>query len=194
MRRLLRVVLIAPLLCLPSLTFAQTIFNVTGTLTIANGSLAGTMVGSFSGTIEINTTTEDIVSWNISMPTITAYPGSAAVGAFTFSPSNSTASFLPSTVINQGAPGYLTISNGQFQLTFAVPNALVYPGLAGPVVLSGGQNGSDYVAPGAGFSIAGTITPSPVLEPSTLVLMGSGLVGLVAFRRKLLGTGRKAAH
>jgi len=185
MKHLRNIVLVTTLLGLPSLTFGQTIFDVTGTLTLANGSLAGTAVGSFSGTIHINTTTGDIVSWNFSMPSIPAYPGYAAVGAFTFSPSDSTSSFLPSTVINPGAPGYLTISNGQYQVTFAVPNALVYPGVAGPVSFSGGPNGSDYAAPGAGFSIAGTITPSPVPEPSAVVLVGSGLLGILGFRRKL---------
>lgn len=120
MSHLLRAVLCAALLSVPSLSLAQTIFDVDGSLTITNGSLAGTSVGSFSGTIDINTTTGNIVSWNISMPAIAANPSYGAVGAYTFSPPDSTVYFTPSGPLNPLAPGYLTFSNTGQELVFAI--------------------------------------------------------------------------
>jgi PEP-CTERM motif len=188
------VVLLAALLGLPSLSFGQTIFDVTGNLTIANGALAGTTVGSFSGTIEINTTTGDIVSWNILMPSIPAYPGSAAVGAFTFSPSDSTAGFSASLF---GGPGYIAISAPEYRLNFELLNANGHSlvGFNG-ATLSGGPNGSDYIplSSGEGFAINGTVEPSQIAvtpEPSTFVLMGSGLLAVLTFQGRLWRKSRR---
>jgi hypothetical protein len=191
MRYFCGVLLLTALLGLPSLSLAQTIFNVTGSLTLVNGSLAGTTVGSFSGTIDINTTTGNVVSWNISMPAIPANPSYGVVGAYTFSPSDSTVYFTPSGPVNPLAPGYLTFSNTGQELVFAI-SAQSLVGFGG-ASFSGGPNGSGYgLASGEGFTMSGTVAPSPVPEPPTLALMASGLLGMVCFRRKLFEIARRS--
>ena len=197
--RHLRNALLVVIVFLPGLSRAQTIFDVSGTLSIYGGPLAGTAVGSFSGTIDINRSTGQVTGWNISMPFIPASSPPllanccATVGAFTFTPSNSSfsggqsdlessiADIVFSSAAQPGTPGYYYLRLG---LDTGGPLRPAIPiGFSGATIVSGSD--SQYFSNGAYYLANGGIQMSPAPEPSTFVLMASGLCGIFGLRRKL---------
>ena len=192
-----KILLIAILfLFLPSLSLADTVFAVSGTLTLISSSAP---VGSFSGTFVINPVTGRLSNWSIAMPSLTGPAG--VVGAFTFTPANSTTSV--------GGPSF---QDGSYTLFFhpKSPNSnnlhLAVACLAGQStpclnVVSGNplmssSRESEYFTGDRQqqniFLISGEITPTgevtPAVtpEPSAIILLGSGLAGILAFRHKIL--------
>lgn len=191
MSYLRRVVFLFALLCIPSLTFAQTVFDVSGTLSLANGTLGGVTVGAFSGTLTINphSFSDYLDNWNIAMPSLTGPSG--VVGAFTFTPSNSSAFAVGAST---DAPFEILITRGQTGLNLefpcfafqSTPCISFVPGAATSFSSVPGVTDSGYLHGGSTYQVNGQMVPV-VPEPSTLVLMGSGvagIAGIIAVRRR----------
>lgn len=141
-------------------------FKIDGTISIPYGP----NVGTFTGTIDINTATGTIFNWDIKMPDL---PGFSGFGAYTFTPSDSTLYF-------GSGYGQFTNYNDVFNLAFVIPNNTL-------IRFTGSSFYGYYYnvrsVYGANYLVSGTIILTP--EPSSLVFMGSGLAGMIAFRRKL---------
>jgi len=153
-------------------------FQIEGTLTSAQ---TGQMVGTFSGTLEINTGTGSIVNWNVAMPTIPTEPGQLGMQAYQFTPSDSSVWVTSST--SQTSITLLSV-NHFFQLDVWFPNNTLI-GFTGSAFI--GNYGDPRSRNGASSWANGTIAPGIAPEPSSLLLVSSGLAGIVAFRRKLFG-------
>lgn len=186
--RHLRSVLFLVVLCFPSLTVAQTIFDVSGTIALANGDTLGGLSGSFYLDGYGQT-----ASWNIVVPGFVG-PGGAVAG-FTFNPGNSSSfeigpdleASIYSIYFRTGQSG----SANEVELELDVPCSFDQktPCLNGV---------NDFVAPsrywppgnGPAFQVSGEITPGGTIaatpEPSSLVLLGSGLAALFGFGRRHL--------
>jgi hypothetical protein len=166
----MRKALVLIVVLLATTCFADS-FQIDGTLTSPG---TGNRVGTFAATIEINTATGSIVSWYIAMPSIPPGFGEPGIGGFTFTPSNSTASFF-------GGELELLNSARDRNLYLVIPNKTLI-GFTGSAF--GGGYGDPRSQFGAFYDASGTIaTP----EPSSLLLFCSGLAGMFAFRRKLFG-------
>lgn len=180
-----RVMLFCIVLTLPRLTLAQTFFDAASGTIQGNGVLA---TASWSGTFTINETanptgnpTFTVSNWNISIPAILASNGT--LSAFVFTPRDSTATaMIPAGSIDSCCTTFITFTDPQNQtelllqvngFNFGATNSV-------PDDYTFYQNGVQYVA------AQGTGTLSPVPEPSSFILLATGLAGLVAFRRKLL--------
>lgn len=187
--RLTRLALFCAVLALPSLTAAQTILDVSGSVPESNGTVA-----TFSGTLTVsaqNNIVTGIESWDIQMPPIGS--GSAALPALIFTPTNS--SFFQSPLGSADDPTdwswnfdactsgsnctLLSLgeqTNGISQALGFLPLGYFTNGQSFPVIYGNESSGNVGSA-----SIALATTP----EPSSMILVGSGLAGLVAFRRRL---------
>lgn len=144
---------------------ADTIFNVTGTFT--NGS-------SLTGSVTIDAT------------------GDVTGGSFTLG----TGTGVPTTVSFSSliAGSMMNLGGGEFAATFATSGSTVAPFIT--IVFSAGNICSDaatcngdstqFSLDGANFTdlATGGVTNAP--EPSTYLLLGSGLIGLGLLRRKRL--------
>jgi hypothetical protein len=162
-----RALLLAALL-LATTCFADS-FHLLGILK----SPSGPNVGTFAGTIEINTMTGSIVRWDVPMPAILPGSGLAGLDAFTFTPSTSEVGF------NGG--WYFRDVTQTHELFFDLPNN-AFIGFRGSAF--SGDYGDIRSPNGAVYSTEGTIAPVP--EPSSLLLLGSGLLGILALRRKFV--------
>lgn len=151
-------------------------FQIDGILT---SPYTGGTVGQFAGWIAINTGTGVITNWNVQMPDIPAGLNEPMMSAFTFSPSFSTFDFSSS-------QGQLKSFSQFFDLYFTISNNTLV-GFSGSA-FNGGY-GDPRSQPGAFYIASGTITPGPAPEPSTWLLMGSGLLGVVFLRLKLVRAG-----
>ncbi len=178
MRHFRSVVLLSALLCLPKLTLADTVFDVTGNL----GSVGGPLVTL--GTIDINTTTGSVVSWDLVAPSF------GGVTGFTFTPADSTFCTPPSCF--GGDLGWFTPNTSH--VTYL--NFYLFPPNP-PFTLVGFNGISETGGPDAGYvttpnsyALYNLNITAATPEPSTLVLIGSGLAGIVGFRRKQLGIDR----
>jgi hypothetical protein len=131
----------------------------------------------FAATIEINTATGSIVSWHIPMPSIPAGFGEPGIGGLTFTSSTSSYSICS---FFQGEFDCLN-PHADRALDLVIPNKTLI-GFTGSAF--GGGYGDPRSQFGAFYDASGTIaTP----EPSSLLLLGSGLAGMFALRRKLFG-------
>ena len=178
MRNVRVVVLLTGLVCLPSLAFADSVFDIEGNLSIRNGN--GSIVGTFSGTIDMNTITGQILNWSVAMPNLTAVGGTAA---HTFTPFNSALCCSPPVM---GVFGFTGFASQNF-VSFYLGNVPLV-GFTGATFGFGYPITSEYLGAigTAFFSTSGTIERSlSSPEPSTLILMGSGLVGILGWRRVL---------
>lgn len=165
----MRKVLVLAVLLLGTNCFADSpgIFEIDGTLRSLG---TNNIVGTFAGTVEIDTTTGSIVSYDIPMP------GNLGLPPLTFASSNShlgVFSCAGSTCIN------LNLFN-RYDLDFSVAknNLIGFTGSS----FSGFY--ADSVG-GASYNTSGTIASSVAPEPSGLLLMGSGLASMFVFRRSL---------
>jgi hypothetical protein len=177
-----KLLLLTALLCAPTLTLAQTIFefSVAGSDVGPSG-----VVGGFSGTLYINTTTGTLVNYVLEMDPVQLYGGSFPSGTQVFTPADSTFSLFQITPNTQALnfemdggtsiPGYVDLD---------VDGATLKQ-FGGSTLLSG----SAYTPPGVAeeFGLTGVVTQETFAatpEPSSLILTVSGLAGLVAFRRR----------
>jgi hypothetical protein len=113
------------------------------------------------------------------MPYIPPGFGEPGIGGFTFTPSNSTGSFF-------GGVGEIDLLNSarNRDLYLLIPNTTLV-GFTGSAF--GGGYGDPRSQFGAFYDASGTVAPAVAPEPSSLLLWGSGLAGMFAFRRKLCG-------
>jgi hypothetical protein len=191
--RFYKLLLLAFLLCLPTLTLAQTVFDISGTIqgpVPENPSIS--VVGSvnFSGTFTLgygsSQGTFTVSNWDISIPAIPLSNGSS-LSALVFTPANSGG-------LAEGGPGddgsifILDFANNQenlnlqFQINFPfnINNGVAYGN--GLISLAFNQNGAQDFVGGSN----GGMAPSPVPEPPSAIFLATGLAGLALFGRKRL--------
>lgn len=198
MPHLLRAALITSMLCLPNLSVAQTIFDVSGSLSQPNGTVA-----TFSGTLTVsveNNIVMGIGSWDIQIPAIGT--GSTALPALTFTPANS--KFVQVALGSPDDPmgwgwAFYACGSGSSNCTFLQlgfdngnPDFISLP--LGSLPLGYFTSGGLGVNAGYGNQISSSVGSASIglattPEPSSLVLVGSGLAGMMGFRRKLFSRG-----
>lgn len=173
-----RALLLVPLLFGSTLSFADSTLEIYGGL--GNGA-------TFSGTITVSiydNVINGITSWSIQIP------ARGTVPAFTFTPANSAFSSIPLGSVDDptGWEEVFSGSGTEFTFTFGsngLPLSDLSLGSSTPINVNYyTQNGNKYT--GSGFIGPTTMAP----EPSSLVLLGSGLVGLIGYRRKIFGMSR----
>lgn len=132
----------------------------------------------FNGTIEINAQTGAILNWDIQMPSILAGFGQPGMGSFTFDPANTE-------IYTGGGAVNFVSQSGYFTLFISpAPSSSCTSGCT----LNNSWYGDLRSYNQSYYLISGTMSTP---EPSSLLLMGSGLSGMLAFRRKLFGGTRK---
>jgi hypothetical protein len=167
-------------------------FDATGV--IAGGSTGGTasagagagkvLLGTFSGTIDIDTSNYEVVSENLTFLTgdhltlLFNAPG-FVVGAGSF---------------DNTLPGESDLTANGLQLTFRFQVLdFTAPYTGGAVCNVSGNCGSTYdqaIAANGGAAVgpysivSGTLTPAVTPEPSSLVLLGTGLVSVIGVGRR----------
>jgi hypothetical protein len=179
MLRLSRSILFCILLALPTLTLAQTVFDVSGTI---QGTGVLYSVG-FSGTLTLTPTDVlggfTVSNWNISLPAIPLTNG-GSLPAFVFTPANSTGSVQTQSQ-DEGLFTFINLNDAQTQTSLHLD--------FNPLNISTTNQGAtvfDSVPNGVVDANDGSVTLSPVPEPSSGVLLATGLVGLAVVGRKLL--------
>ena len=169
------------ILVLAFLLFATTCladnFRIEGTLT---SPYTYNPAGTFSGWFSVDTRNGAITNWNINMPSLPAALNEPAMSAFNFSPAFSTFYFSSSNFV------VLSVDH-LFELAFGIPNKTLI-GLTEADF--DGSYGESRSRPAAAYLANGTITSIEAPEPSSLLLMGSGVAGILALRRKVLGGDR----
>jgi hypothetical protein len=173
-------------LLLVALLFGSTLSLADSTLEIYGGFGNGGNGTSFSGTITVSISDNvinGITSWNIQIP------ARGTVPALTFTPSNSVFFSNPLGSVDDPTGWQQVFSSAgagaEFAFTFGgngLPLNYLPLGSSTPInVIYYAHNGNAYI--GSGFVGPATMAP----EPSSLVLVGSGLVGIICFRRKRFG-------
>jgi hypothetical protein len=187
MRKFMLTSLILVACCFPSLASADDAFNISGTLVAFGG-----VVGTFSGTFDVNARGQ-IDNWDITMPSIAAVGTMPVAGMFTFTPSNSSSAFIGRDF--EDADGTLSFKSKSADLFLGIPDPGNF-GILGVLLPSGASidgTGESKYFPGPNLYVVsvGSITPAGTVpnvtpEPSSLLLMGSGLAAMLAYRRKRL--------
>lgn len=171
-----------------NLCFAQTIFDVTLEYNdgAANNGLKST------GTLTVNTVTGTLLGWDINLPAF-VLPGGSTLPAFSFTLANSLNEtyLIPNLAYPTLNMSFLGPNHTDFTLDLLDVAGLegfngFYITGRGEAVYSFGLNPATNLP--YAYDMAGSISPSPVPEPSSLLLTASGLAGLaVISRRKLFG-------
>lgn len=176
MTTLKKILLLIGLLSVPLPSLADSIFDLSGTIQ-GNGvsspvSFSGTVTVSYGGPLQFS-----ITNWNISIPSIQGPGGSTT--ALVFTPGNSTVQ-MGFQIDDNGSHWYVSFDNGQSSL------ALVFGAPPDPNQTNYTYGTYDFPENGV-YYIAQTDATlvSPVPEPSSAILLASGLAGFAAFRRKL---------
>jgi len=157
-----------------ALSFSQTIFDV-------NATLSGLPL-SLNGTLSINSATGTITNWDISLPPVPGFP------SVTLTPNDSFVEVGPLS-LDQGVGNRYTViyfftNAGNLELLLIVDGRNLQGFNGSPILTSAQEWGGRAYSEYRGVQITGgSISLAP--EPSSLVLAGSGLAALAAWRRKV---------
>jgi len=172
MFRLCRTALFCIAFALPSLTHAQTVFDVSGNIQSAGFSGALTLTPTNVGDTVLAS------NWDISVPAIPLSNG-GSLSAFIFTPANSTVS--SQTQQNDlGTFTLISLYSAQTQTTLQLDMYSVFstePNQGSVSIFFNPQNGVTYAT--------GSVTLTPVPESPSGILVATGLAGLAVLRRRL---------
>jgi len=193
------ILLLLPFAMVPTAAADQVTWNLSGVTLAYNWQSVfetPTACGTLSGWFTYDALSQSFGNWSISAAINPLYAPAGLTNPFIFNPSNSVASFYLAAPVNNlfikdtatGPYGSLHSMGLSLLGNLSLPIATTlysYPDPDGSHYIAGFVTPSNvfsylnyHVAPG------GQLTPS-VPEPSTLFLIGAGLVGLAGFRRKV---------
>ena len=186
-------VLMAALMLLPAAAYAIPV-TFTAALSGANENPAVATPGTGFATVVLDAAAQTI-QINVTFSNLTSNATAAHIHCCAVPPANAgVATTVPAFV---GFP--LGVTSGTYQSqVFDLTQSLIYNpafvtlqgGLpqAEAAFIAGIQNGMTYLnvhtSTNPGGEIRGTLTPATVPEPFSVVLLGSGLIGLIVVRRR----------
>jgi hypothetical protein len=119
-------------------------------------------------------------------------PISSFLGYFTYAEPLTVTAFDSA---NQTVATATSLLSSNFVSSGNAPNELVQLSFAGGIdhlTISGNPNGLSFVVDDITFNTVDTVPPAVVPEPGTLLLIGTGVVGLFSYRRFLVPFGKRS--